>query len=291
MRFTKYHALGNDYLVIEPYELAGLQPDEVARVLCHRNYGPGADGLLVGPNPGEMRNFSLSIINPDGSYAEKSGNGLRIFARYLWDTKRVTTDPFSIFPPGGEARAQIGPNADWIAIGMGRPQFSSDAVGISGPAREMLGAPLEVAGQVLQVATVSVGNPHCVVLEGPVTPKRAKELGPVIENSGIFRNRTNVQLLEVLSRSAIRIEIWERGAGYTLASGSSACAAASAAYRLGWCDAMLSVHMPGGRLEVVIAPDGEITQRGPVVAVATGSVAEDTLDHVRTQSLPHARSG
>lgn len=277
MRFAKYHGLGNDYLVIEPSELAPERAPALAPRICDRNRGVGSDGILLGPLPSQRARARVRIINPDGSEAEKSGNGLRIFARYLWDTAQDQAPSFSIETAGGIAPVTIGPAAEWIEVGMGKPDFNSQAVGLQGPNRRMVGAPLLLGDSELAVVTVSVGNPHCVVLGQAVTPARARELGPSLEHSGLFAERTNVQLLEVLARDAIRIEIWERGAGYTLASGSSASAATSAAQALGLCDAAVRVEMPGGQLEVRRSDEGTLFQRGPVTKVAEGTLCPEAL--------------
>lgn len=282
VRFAKYHGLGNDYLVIEPSELEPARALALAPRICDRNRGLGSDGILLGPLPSSSAQARLRIINPDGSEAEKSGNGLRIFARYLWDTAQARGAEFSIETAGGVAPVTIGARAEWIEVGMGKPDFNSKAVGLQGPNRPMVGGALLVGDIELSVVTVSVGNPHCVVLEQPVTPARARELGPRIEHSGLFAERTNVQLLEVLARDTIRIEIWERGAGYTLASGSSASAAASAAQALGLCDAEVTVQMPGGQLHVRRSRDGTLFQRGPVTRIAEGTLCAEALTEHET---------
>ena len=277
MKFAKYHGLGNDYLVIEPSAWANADFVELAPRICHRNYGLGGDGILLGPLPSARAEFGLRIINPDGSEAEKSGNGLRIFARYLWDTGRVRQEPFRIETKGGIAPAQLFPEAGAVRVGMGRASFDSEVVGDrrapprsgwrsdaarrSGP--ELLGGerrqpPLRDFG--------SAGHRG-----------RGASLGPLVEADARFRNRTNVQLLEVVDRSNIQIQIWERGAGYTLASGSSASAAACAAKRLGLCGAQVTVHMPGGQLSVEIDEAYGVTQTGPATRVAEGEIARECL--------------
>jgi len=147
---------------------------------------------------------------------------------------------------------------------MGRASFDSQVVGIAGPRRDVVSELFEFGGRSLKCTGVSVGNPHCVISGVPVTENEARSLGPVVERDPRFVNRTNVQLLEVIDRDNIRIQIWERGAGYTLASGSSASAAACAAKRIGACGGSVSVHMPGGVLEVEIGEDFTVTQTGPV---------------------------
>jgi diaminopimelate epimerase len=277
VQFTKYHGLGNDYLVIEPAALAPERARELAPRICHRNYGVGSDGILLGPLPAEGADFALRIINPDGSEAEKSGNGLRIFARYLYDTGRVGPAPFRIATPGGVAAAQVFPERGLIRMGMGTASFDSEVIGIAGPRREVVAEVMQMAGRSLSCTGVSVGNPHCVIVGLEVSEEQARAIGPLVERDARFRNRTNVQLLEVLDVHNIRIQIWERGAGYTLASGSSASAAACAARRLGACEANVTVHMPGGTLEVEIGADFEVVQTGPATRVAAGSISAEGL--------------
>jgi diaminopimelate epimerase len=256
-------------------EQSGLGLPELARLaprLCHRNHGVGSDGLLVAV-PGQRAAFGLRIINPDGSEAEKSGNGLRIFARYLWDTGRVGEESFSIETPGGLAEARVLAAARSIRMGMGQASFDSSVVGISGPRREVVAEVMDFGGRALTCTGVSVGNPHCVIVGVPVTEAEARLLGPRVETDARFANRTNVQLLRALDRRNLEIQIWERGAGHTLASGSSASASACAAKRLGLCEGNVTVHMPGGQLQVEIDDTYRVTQTGPVTHIADGEIA------------------
>jgi diaminopimelate epimerase len=280
IQFAKYHGLGNDYLVIEPEALpAPLSLAQITQI-CDRHYGPGSDGILLGPLPTNQADFGLRIFNPDGSEAEKSGNGLRIFVRYLWDSGRLEKQrlaggsqgslPFSILTPGGKVLAQVLENGELVRVEMGQAVFDSASIPVTGPARQVVDEILPVGGEELHFCAVSLGNPHCVVLYPGANSEIAHRLGPLIENHAIFPRRTNVQFLGVIDRQNLRIEIWERGAGYTLASGSSSCAASAAAYRLGLCDQILTVHNPGGRLSITIGPDYSLTLTGPVVKVYTG---------------------
>jgi diaminopimelate epimerase len=278
MRFHKYQALGNDYLVLDP--VAGdvdLVPDRIRRI-CDRHYGPGADGLLVGPLAGGESDFGLRLFNPDGGEFEKSGNGLRIFARYLWDSGRVGGEPFTISTPGGQVTARVHPGGRRVTVEMGRVSFDSRQIPVTGPPREVIGERLEVGGRVLRVSCATIGNPHCVVLRDEISAAEARRLGPLIEKHPLFPNRTNVQFVKVLSRSQIQIEIWERGAGYTLASGSSSCAAAAVAHRLGLCDNQVAVQMPGGQIDIAIADDGSIGMAGSVTRVCTGELFDELFD-------------
>jgi diaminopimelate epimerase len=221
--------------------------------------------------------FGLRIFNPDGSEAEKSGNGLRIFARYLWDTGRVAGGGFAVVTPGGLVRCEVRDGGRAVFVEMGRASFHSERIPVAGPAREVVGETLEVEGGRFTFTAVTVGNPHCVIHVEEASPALAQRVGPLVENHASFPNRTNVQFVQVLDPSHLRIEIWERGAGYTLASGSSACAAAAASVRLGLCEGGVTVAMPGGKLEIGVAADFELTMLGPVEKVASGTLAEELL--------------
>jgi diaminopimelate epimerase len=290
MHFAKYHALGNDYLVIEAGGLAEpLAPGRIRR-LCDRHRGPGADGVLL-REPGAARH-RLRIFNPDGSEAEKSGNGLRIFARYLFDRGAVGEDPFPVELPGGTVRCRILARGRSVAVELGRVSFRSDEIPVAGPPREVLREHLEAEGRVLEFSAVSVGNPHCVILCDAVSEAEARALGPALELHPLFPRRTNVQLVRVVDRTTLHVEIWERGAGYTLASGTSACAAAAVAHRLGRCDPAVRVVMPGGALAVEIGAAGDVTLTGPVTRVAEGTVFPEMFDHERdVETVPDRRTG
>lgn len=276
MRFVKYHGLGNDYLVLPDVPGGALAKDLIVR-LCDRHYGVGADGVLTDESASPGGPFAVRIWNPDGSEAEKSGNGLRIFARFLFDAGRVGTTPFAVRTAGGEVRCEVRESGASVFVEMGTATFASERVPVAGLAREVVAEPLEVAGRTLAVTAVSVGNPHCVVPMDEISEALARELGPAIERHPLFPNRTNVQLMRVRDRHRVEIEIWERGAGYTLASGSSSCAAAAAAVRLGRCSSPVVVAMPGGELEIGVGDDFSLTMLGPVAKVFEGVVTPETL--------------
>jgi diaminopimelate epimerase len=257
--------------------LCGVPLAQLATALCDRHFGIGADGVLLSGGAVADGGFSLRIFNPDGSEAEKSGNGLRIHARYLWDRGRVGDAPFEIRTPGGVARCQVLDSGENARVEMGRASFQSTAIPVSGRQREVLCESVEIGGHRLQISALSVGNPHCVLLREGVSPDLARQLGPLLETHPLFPKRTNVQFVQVLGRHAIRVEIWERGAGYTLASGTSACAAAAVSCRLGHCDSPVVVHMVGGELRVDVDADFQLVQTGPVRKVAEGRVADELL--------------
>ena len=271
MKFEKYHALGNDYLVYDPGERSEIfAENEIVRI-CHRNFGLGSDGILWGPVPSDEAAFGLRILNPDGSEAEKSGNGLRIFARFLRDQGKVEKEPFTVETLGGIVSCEVSGDASVISVEMGQVSFHSDAipVNVEGEAREVLDEPIEVAGHSLKYYAATIGNPHCVVPLDEVSESFVREVGPDLETHPNFPNRTNLQLLQILDRNNIRIEIWERGAGYTLASGSSSSAAGAVARKMGACDEEIVVHMPGGKIDLSIDDDFNVIMKGPATRVGT----------------------
>lgn len=270
--FYKYHALGNDYIVIDPAQTSIELSESRIRRICHRNYGVGSDGILYGPQVGTACDFAVRIFNPDGSEAEKSGNGLRIFSRYLFDRDLVGSAPFSILTAGGAVSARILEKGRSVKVDMGTVSFESTQIPVAGPSREVLEEKLEIPGASLRICGATVGNPHCIIIQDGVSADTTRRLGPIIETHPLFPNRTNVQFMQILDRNNIRIEIWERGAGYTLASGSSSSAAAAVAYKLGLCDSRISVRMPGGNIEIEISPEYAITMTGPVTRICEGSI-------------------
>jgi len=270
MKYTKYHGLGNDYIMINPTDTGGdLDPRQI-QLACDRNYGIGSDGILVGPLHSDTSDFRLRILNPDGSEAEKSGNGLRIFSRYLWDQGLVHEKPFTVETLGGVVICQVHGAAKTVTVEMGKVSFLSTKIPIIGEEREVLREQINIGGTTFEYSAVTVGNPHCVILCKEVSPELARKYGPLIETDSRFPNRTNVQFLQVIDRKNIQIEIWERGAGYTLASGSSSTAAAAVAYRLNHCDQAITVHMPGGQLSIQLSAEFTATMTGPVTRVCEG---------------------
>jgi len=277
--FYKYHALGNDYIVLNPKEIGIALSASQIKSICHRNYGVGSDGILLGPIEDSKHDVALRIYNPDGSEAEKSGNGLRIFARYLWDKGLIQDDPVQIQTLGGLVNAQVREGGKIVSVDMGKVSFDSRQIPVEGPRRDVVNESITVAEHDFEFCAATIGNPHCVILQEQISVEQARKFGPLIENDSRFPNRTNVQFMKILDRSNIQIEIWERGAGYTLASGSSSSAAAAVAYRLGLCDQHISVHMPGGIIDIEISKDFSISMTGRVTKVAEGVIYPEMFEH------------
>jgi diaminopimelate epimerase len=264
----KYQALGNDYLVLD----LPAQLDEIVErlpELCDRHRGLGSDGLLAF----DPKAMTVRIFNPDRSEAQKSGNGLRIAAAHAV-LEHAAGDQFVLRTLGGPNPVHIltRDGAEVVSeVDIGRPSFRAadlPAAFDGEPDRVHLDTP---AGSV-EAMLVSVGNPHCVVFDQPVTMERCLELGPHLERHPAFPERTNVQLFEALDSGRVRVEIWERGAGYTLASGTSASAVAAACMRAGLVGDHVTILMPGGDLAIRREKSGHLVQSGPARRVYRATV-------------------
>ncbi len=276
--FVKSHGLGNDYIVLDYDNLdINITPEKV-RLICDYHYGIGSDGILMKRDT-PYAEFGLRIFNPDGSEAEKSGNGLRIFAKYLYDYKFAQKKSFTIHTLGGVVTAHIieekSGRATQVKVDMGKAIFKSSEIPVNFSKEECFGEPLTIKDKQFNIQCVSVGNPHCVILVNSLDEAVTKEYGPLIENHSMFPNRINVQFAKVLSRKEVEISIWERGAGYTLASGSSSSAVACAMYKKGLTDGDVTIKMPGGSLHIEIDPSWNIKMTGEVREIASGSLSPE----------------
>jgi diaminopimelate epimerase len=257
MRFSKWHGLGNDYLLVQRADLeAPLTPERVQH-LCDYHFGVGSDGVveIVSANGNRAE---VVIWNPDGSTAELSGNGTRIAARWLARRSGAETVRIMVGPREVVARMRGGLQ---VEMDMGR-------VEVGEPER------LEIGGEELELTPASVGNPHAVVLREP-SRDEVLRLGPLIENHDRFPDRTNVQLVRVDGPNELSVGVWERGAGETLSSGTSAVATAAVAVTRGWCTSPVTVHLSGGDLVVELGEEGKARLTGPAQEIFTGETAAE----------------
>lgn len=287
--FIKSHGLGNDYIVIDPDKVSFEFGIEVIQLICHRNYGVGSDGILLLTKTSKA-DFGLRILNPDGSEAEKSGNGIRIFAKFLYDHGYTKKQKFSIDTLGGLVNAEIvirNGKAHFIDVDMGMASFNSREIPIEGEEREVVGEEIRVNGDIFKFTAVTVGNPHCVIFVEELNQGLIKKVGPIIENHAIFPNRTNVQFARVKSPNEVEILIWERGAGYTLASGSSSCAVASASVKNGFTERELKIIMPGGVLDIKVNEDWSLRMKGPAEEVYSGIFSSELVQRIKSSDFPN----
>ena len=259
MRFAKWHGLGNDYLLVEREEIGAPLEADLVRRLCDYHFGVGSDGVLevlaaYGPRA------EIVIWNPDGSTAELSGNGTRIAARWL--ARRAGTDEATIAVGERVVHARMRGGLE-VEMDIGAVEVSPSEA-------------LDVNGTQLEFTPVSVGNPHAVIAREPARDELLR-LGPLVEKHPRFPDRTNVQLVRVDSRTDATAGVWERGAGETLSSGTSACAVAGAAVVNGWCDSPVTVHLAGGDLLVELDSDLHARLTGSAQEICTGELSREWL--------------
>jgi diaminopimelate epimerase len=275
-QYVRSHGLGNDYLVVDGNSFGLKLSEERIRMICDRHTGVGSDGILeLVPAPAGF-DAAVRIYNPDGSEAEKSGNGVRIFAKFCLD-HGYAKSPIKIHTLGGPVEAHLIERArdkTFLRVSMGKVSFKCADLPMTG-ADEWVERKLKVGDRELTATCLSVGNPHCVLFDAPFDEATARKYGPLVENHAQFPRRTNVQLVQVVDRNTVKALIWERGAGWTLSSGSSSCAVASACVRAGLVDRQVKVVMPGGTLDVVVKEDWNLEQIGFAQEIAIGHIASD----------------
>ena len=278
--FVKSHGLGNDYIVLNQNEISFKLTENAIRKICDVHFGIGSDGILL-KVPSFNAQFGLRILNPDGSEAEKSGNGLRIFAKYLYDYQFAKSRKFTIETLGGLVQAEIiqekNGKAKNIKVDMGKAIFSSPEIPVNCEKEECIDETLHLEYRDYLINCVSVGNPHCVILTDNLDEKEVKTFGPQIETNSFFPNRINVQFAKVLSPTEVEVMIWERGAGWTLASGSSACAVAAVIVKKGLTQRCLTVKMPGGDLKIETDENWNMRMTGEVSEIASGFLSRELV--------------
>ena len=261
----QYQGLGNVYLLFDPRKTDGGLDAARIQLVCSRNFGVGSDGILVGPLPGE--GWQLRIFNPDGTEADSGVNAAMIFARYLRDGGYLTDSKVRVVTKGCTLQVEFLDNAgEAMRLVLPAPDFSAAAVPMLGQTGEVVDAPLTLQGQTLHVTCLYNGAPHCVLFLPEVSRELAFDLGPRLQASGLFPEGINVVLIARRDAHTLVLESYERGAGYTLSSGSAAAAAASAAVRLGLCEAEMDLCMPGGTMKATVLPEGRVELVGRVEA-------------------------
>lgn len=277
----RYHGLGNDYLVYDPNKNELELNKANAEMLCNRNMGLGSDGILEGPFIGE-KHMSLRIWNPDGSVAEKSGNGVRIFAKYLKDAGYVQKKNYKLVTDGGLVEiTYLNEDGSRLRISMGKLSFWSDEVPVTGERREVINEDMVFGRTLYPVTCVSVGNPHCVIPMREISQPLVCKIGNYSEVARYFPERINTEIMKVIDNNNIAIETFERGAGYTMATGTGACAAAGVAHKLGMTGNKVIVHMPGGELQVEIDENWEVYMTGEVFYVAKIDLSNEFVEKLR----------
>lgn len=268
--FVKMHGIGNDFVMIDGFEHAIKDADlpDLSRAMCDRRFGIGADGLIIA-RPGRDEPFRMRMFNPDGSESEMCGNGVRCFALFLRDEGRTTERVIPVETGAGRLVLEV--VGDRVRVDMGQARLTRGEIGIVGdPSERFVGEEIDVPGFLGQGTAVSMGNPHVVFFVDDPLALDLDRIGPAIEHHALFPNRINAHFVQVAARDHLIQRTWERGAGATLACGTGACAAAVAANENGLADAQIRIDLPGGTLEIEIAPDRRVFMTGPAQTVFRG---------------------
>jgi diaminopimelate epimerase len=283
--FQKGHGLGNDYLVVDAADLPCALTPARARLLCDRHRGIGSDGVLLGDL---STGISLRIINPDGSEAEKSGNGLRIFGAYLHGRGLVKEDWFDVHLPKDTVSMRVEEILDngvlMIRVEMGYAKFTAESVGFTDAEGDVMGFRVPLRdGKSAEINTVSLSNPHCVVFVDELERADFLERAPQLCTHAMFTAGTNVQFAKVIDKKTVEAWIWERGANETMASGSSASAVCAAAVKRGFLKpGTFEVKMQGGSAEVEVDADYKVKLRGPAQMILEGKLSEGAMQEFTT---------
>lgn len=279
--YVKTHGLGNEYAVFKEDNINFRLDAKAIQRICNTNYGIGTDGILLYV-PSSHADYGVKIYNPDGSEAEKSGNGLRIFCKYLFDYGYANKKQFSVETLGGIVQADIieerNGKAFLIQVDIGKAEFNSRKIPVDSDKPEFLNEKIEAGGKPFIVHCVSVGNPHCVVIKDKLDIEEIKQYGTFLENHNLFPNRINVQFARPVSDHEVEAIIWERGAGYTLASGTSSSAVACITHKLGYVKNNITVKMPGGDLNLFIDTDWNIRLTGEVREITSGHLSPELIE-------------
>jgi diaminopimelate epimerase len=278
--FVKSHGLGNEYIVLNKDEISFDLSTKAVTTICNVNFGIGSDGILLKVKSSKA-DLGLRIFNPDGSEAEKSGNGLRIFCKYVFDYGYVKKESFSVETKGGIVHATIiktiNGKANIIKVDMGTANFEARSIPTLFELNEVQNETILVGNKKYDINCVSMGNPHCVIIKDSLDIDEIKTYGPMIEYYRQFPNRINVQFAKIIDRKLVEILIWERGAGFTLASGSSSCAVASVLRKKGLIDREVVIKMLGGQLVIDIDDKFNIQMTGEVKQICEGILSDELI--------------
>ena len=279
--FTKMHGLGNDFVILDAMEAAPAEEKlpKLAEALCDRRFGVGADGLIL-VLPSRAADFRMRIFNADGSEAEMCGNGIRAFAKFVYERGYTRERELEVETLAGIIRPRLrlrGGKVTQVRVDMGEPRLGRSEIPMKGPDQDrVVGERLRIGGQRYEITAVSMGNPHCVLFVEDVERAKVEEIGPAIERHDLFPRRTNVQFAQVVGEGEIKMRVWERGVGETLASGTSASAVLVAAVLNGLSPRKATVHLRGGDLKVSWnREDNHVFIEGPAAEVYSGETRLD----------------
>ncbi|MFQ5585768.1 MAG: diaminopimelate epimerase [Thermodesulfobacteriota bacterium] len=263
------HGIGNDFIVIDCRRRVIPRIARVVRRLSHRRFGIGFDQALI-LLPSKRADFRMDIYNADGGRVEMCGNGIRCLAKYIWDRGLSASDPLEIETLAGIIRPRRAGRQ--VRVDMGEPVLDGERIPVK-KRGQVVDHPLMVSGRRFRITAVSMGNPHCVIFVDDVDGFPLERFGPLLENNPFFPERVNVEFVEVMNERRLKMRVWERGAGETLACGTGACATVVAATLKGLVSGRATVHLKGGSLKIGWSKrDNRVVMTGPAEEVFEGSV-------------------
>lgn len=278
--FSKMHGLGNDYIVFDESEKILIPEEkkpEIVEEICRRGFSVGADGVIfVTPATNEDADIRFRIFNSDGSEAEMCGNGIRCFAKYVYENEILNSDEMLVETGGGIKEVDLdleGGEVIASTVDMGVATFKTTDIPMISNKDEFLDSELMVDGKPINITAVNVGNPHAVIFTENIEDIELNKIGPLIENHPAFPQKTNVHFVNIINRNEIEMITWERGAGFTLACGTGATSCVIAGFKLGKLDEEVEVHLPGGELLIIVYEMGEevrIFMEGEAILVFDG---------------------
>lgn len=274
MRFTKMHGIGNDYVFVDCFQESILQPEKLARIISDRHFGIGSDGLIL-IKPSAQADFEMVMYNADGSRGEMCGNGIRCAAKYVYEKGLTEKTHMEVETLAGIRKLQLlleKERVTAVKVDMGTPVWAAERIPVTARGTEVINERIQVGGRQYRMTCVSMGNPHCVIfMEEAVDSVEIEKIGPKLEHHSRFPKRINAEFVNVLSTKELRMRVWERGSGETLACGTGACAVAVAAAVNGYAQDEVTVHLPGGALDIFWNRKEDLVyMTGPAIRVYEG---------------------
>jgi diaminopimelate epimerase len=274
MKFTKMHGCGNDYVYVDCTQTALEQPEEVARRVSDRHFGIGSDGLIL-ICPSQVADFRMRMFNADGSEGAMCGNGIRCVGKFVYDKGLTAKTSVDIETRSGIKHLALtveNGKVSQATVHMGTPSLAASSLPVIGMGETVVEAPVTVAGRTFSMTCVSMGNPHAILWVEDVQSCGLEEIGPLLENHPMFPDRCNIEFVQLVDDSHVKMRVWERGSGETLACGTGACASAFACYHTGKTGSQVDVELLGGTLHISVAEDGHIDMTGPATTVFEGEI-------------------
>ena len=278
MKFTKMHGLGNDYIYFNCFEETVKNPEELSIKLSHRHFGVGGDGIVL-IMPSEMCDFRMRMFNADGSEGKMCGNASRCIGKYVYEKGLTVKTELTLETLGGVKTLTLetnGKRVKSVSVDMGKAEFTPAKIPVVSDKPEVVNEPMTVAGKEWKINCVSMGNPHCVIFTDGIMSLPLAEIGPIFENDKMFPERINTEFVEVVDKTHLKMRVWERGSGETMACGTGASATVSAAVKNGICDpdVFVTVSLLGGDLSVMYRSDGTVIMKGTADFVFEGELCD-----------------